>query len=139
MSVRFFQHPDEAANALFDYLMEDPDKLPMKLWRELMMFLRPGRSISFAVSEAAEFIFARKSDLPNGTVKIGAELATTASLHKVNNFADDQGKRGQGIVTALLRHSGQKPPVGQEWAGKEEDPAPKPEYLPLEKETEKET
>lgn len=130
MSLPFYTQPDEAAKVLFDYLIDNPDDIDQDLRKRMLDMLSPGKSISFAVSEAAELIFARKSELPKGAVRIGAIMATTASYHNINNFADDDGKRGRGIASALRRHYGEKAPVGASWPSKEEDPEPKQIFLP---------
>lgn len=130
MAIDFITQPDEAANRLFRFVVDNPTEFPADMREHILEHLAPGKSISFAVSEAAEMIFARKSELSNEVIKLGAVLAMTAAHNKINNFADDDGKRGYAIATALRRHSGEKAPIGVNWPVKEEDPSPKDVYLP---------
>ena len=130
MAIPLITQPDEAATELFRFVTTNPDEFPDDMRETIMRSLEPGKSVSFAVSEGAEMIFARKSELSQDVIKLGATLAQCASYHNINNFGDDNGERGRGIAMALLRHAGQKAPVGQSWPPKEEDPAPKGVYLP---------
>ena len=129
MTVRFFEQPDEAAQELFRYTIQNPDGMPEDVRSQILTMLEPGKSISFAVAEAAELIFARKSDLAKATVRVGAEMAMTAVHHNISDFAADNGNRGKGILTALRRHSGDKAPTGKSWPSKDEDPDPKEIYV----------
>ena len=136
MAYRLITQPDEAATELFNFVMENPSEFPDDMRVEIMRLLRPGGSVAFAVSESAEMIFARKAELSNDVVKLGAILAGCASYNKINNFADDDGERGRGIAAALRRHSKEKAPIGETWPPKEDDPLPKRVYLPEDKQDE---
>jgi hypothetical protein len=129
VSPRFMTQPDEAATALFRFLMENPDAFPPDMREKIVSFLEPGKSISFAVSETAEMIFARQEELSAPVLLLGAELAITASNNRINNFADEGGNRGRGIAEALRRASGEQTPGGMSWPSRDEDPVPKDVYL----------
>jgi hypothetical protein len=130
VSPRFITQPDEAATALFRFVVENPSKFPDDAREELLRLLEPGKSVAFAVSEAAELIYARQEDLDKDVVQLGAELAICASHNHINNFADDGGARGRGITEALRRASGEKTPAGMSWPSKDDDPTPKMMYVP---------
>lgn len=127
---RFIPQPDEAGRELFYFVVNNPKKFPKDMREQLLKNLEPGKSISFAVSEAAEMIYARQEELDDDVILFGAEMAITSSHNRVNNFGDDDGKRGRGIVEALRRASGELPPSGISWPSKKEDPRPKDVYLP---------
>lgn len=130
VNPRFITQPDEAATELFRFVVEHPEKFPDDMREEILKLLEPGKSISFAVSEAAEMIYARQKELDKDVIALGAELAMNASYNRVNNFADDDGKRGKAITEALRRASGEKAPDGVKWPLKDDDPDPKQVYLP---------
>ncbi len=125
MALDFITQPDEAATLLFRDITANPSDYPDDIREKILSYLEPGKSVAFAVSEAAEMIFARKSDLPKRLIAVGATLATTAAYNRINNFADDNGKRGQKIASALRRHSGERAPDGLSWPDKDDDPQPK--------------
>jgi hypothetical protein len=127
---RFFTQPDEAATEVFRFVVANPDKFPDDVREEILKLLEPGKSVAFAVSETAELIFARQKDLDKDVIKLGAELAMCAAHNRINNFADEEGKRGRSIAEALRRASGEKAPPGISWPPKEEDPSPKDVYVP---------
>lgn len=129
-SPRFITQPDEAAKLLFHYVVENPKDFPDDMREKILAYLEPGKSVSFAVSEAAEMIFARKSELSKEAIHLGAELAICAAHNRINGFGDDDGKRGRNIAEALRRHSGEKAPPGMSWPAKEDDPLPRDVYLP---------
>jgi hypothetical protein len=93
VSPRFITQPDEAATELFRFVIANPDAFPEDMREKILSNLEPGKSVSFAVSEAAEMIFARQSELKKPAILIGAEMAITASTHRINNFGDDN-RRG---------------------------------------------
>lgn len=130
MSVPNYTQADEAAGALFDYAVNNPDNMPEELRVETLNSLKPHQSLSFAVSEFAERVFALGTKLPKGVVAMGAACANVAAFHRINNFADDDGKRGRGIAAALHRRYGTPAMPGTRWPAKEEDPSPKQAYLP---------
>lgn len=119
----FYQDPRQAARALYEYLLLNPDEIDEPSRLQLLGLLGPGTSIAQAIADAAEIFFARKSDFPKAAAKVGAMLASTATYHNINNFAADGGKRGNAISAALRRHGGEKAPVGTSWPAKEDDPA----------------
>ena len=130
VNPRFITQPDEAAKELFHFVVANPEKFPEDMRATILEYLEPGKSVSFAVSEAAEMIFARMKELDKDVILLGAELAMTSAHNRVNNFADDNGKRGRAIAEALRRASGEKAPSGMSWPAKDEDPKPKDLYLP---------
>lgn len=129
-SPRLITQPDEAATELFRFVVANPDEFPEDVREKILDLLEPGKSISFAVSESAELIYARQKELSKKVISLGAQMAVTASYNRINNFADDNGKRGAAITSALRRASGEKAPVGMSWPDKEQDPEPKVTYLP---------
>jgi hypothetical protein len=111
-------------------VVANPDEFPEDVRGEILSLLEPGKSVSFAVSEAAEIIYARQKDLSKKVIALGAELAICASHNRINNFADENGARGRGIMEALRRATGEKTPAGMSWPSKDEDPQPKEVYVP---------
>jgi hypothetical protein len=129
-SPRFITQPDEAATVLFRFVVDNPKSFPEDMREHILRLLEPGRSPSFAVSESAEMIYARQKELSREVLMLGAEMAITASHLRINNFADEGGKRGRDIAEALRKASGEKAPAGMSWISKEEMPEPKNVYLP---------
>lgn len=130
VSPRFIPNSEEAAKVLFHFVVENPDEFPEDVRAQILTLLEPGKSPSFAVSEGAEIIYARRGEMSEKALLLGAELAITASNLRINNFADDDGRRGRNIAEALRKASGEKAPAGISWISKDELPEPKNVYLP---------
>lgn len=133
MAQALITQPHDAARVLFRDLVENTGDYPKDIKEMILNYLDPGKSMSFAVSEFAEIVYARKSELSKRVVALGASMAMCASHNQINGFADNDGARGRGIVEALRRHSGEKAPEGHEWATKDLDPPVKDRYLAVEK------
>lgn len=130
MAIEFIANPKDVASLIYHYLLDHPDAFPPDVRDWIVGFMEPETSLTFGVAETAEVIFARKNELLLEEVILGATVATNANYHKLNNFADDFGNRGDGIYKALMRVAGEPPPEGTEWPPEEEDPMPKDIYLP---------
>jgi hypothetical protein len=130
MAIQFIANPKDAADLIYHYLMDNPLAFTPDVREWVIGFLAPQMSLTYGVAETAEVIYARMSELTQEDLELGASVASCASYQKLNNFADDDGVRGEGIYQALMREAGAAPPEGGSWPLPEEDPMPKDVYLP---------
>lgn len=130
MEIVFLPNPKDTANLIYHYLLDNPNAFPPDVRAWIVSFMEPTQSLTFGVAETAEVIYARMGELVQEEIELGASVASTASYQNLNNFADDGGKRGEGIYQALMREAGAEPPEGATWPPPEEDPMPKDIYLP---------
>jgi hypothetical protein len=79
------------------------------------------------IVNSAELLYAARDELePDGLTLVGQLFYAVSfnAWHGVN--ADERAPR---IIRAMRRELGETPPIG-EFAPREEDPAPKPEFVP---------
>ena len=122
--VEFFADPKKMADMIYNYIMDNPKAFPGDVRAWIQKFMAPTVSLTYGVAETGEVLYARYPDLKQKELEFAATVAGTAAYQELNNFADDDGKRGEGIYKALLREAGVPPPPGEEW------PMPKDIYLP---------
>jgi hypothetical protein len=99
-------------------------------WRDLpahlqarFRALRSSPSPVDQISGLGEFIYANRKQMPDEFVEVGAALIAYANVNAWHEL--QQNQRGDRIVQALRRDSGEAPPAGMEWPDAETDPRPR--------------
>jgi hypothetical protein len=122
-----FTDPGIAWNAVCDFAL-GPDfaGLDAETKTAIADFLK-GDSISFCVSNTAEWMYARRATVPTSAKILGASCAA----YCVQNLGVDNvsGDRGVGIMQALRRESGEAAPTGLSWPASSADPEPREAFV----------
>jgi hypothetical protein len=126
---------EEGAARIIDFLLDRPDPLPTDVRDQLREFVKPanavtGTSISFTIAYAVELANAShktRGDIPGSFLEIVAGCAAYCLRHSIDNLA---GPRGDGIMQALRRDSGEETSPGLAWPDPEDDPDPWARFVP---------
>lgn len=130
MDFTHYSDPNESAQAVQAFLRsKDGRALPKDVQDRAWGFLAPGGSISFAVANFVELIYARRADVSPIALALAASVGSYCQLYNVDGLG---GERGAGVLSALRRDSGEKMPNGRVWAPESDDPKPRHEFVKAE-------
>lgn len=127
MEFTHYSDPNESVAAVQSFLRsKDGRALPKDVEGQAWGFLKPGGSVSFAVSNFVELIYARRADVSPIALALAASVGTYCQLYSVDSLG---GERGAAVLSALRRDSGEKMPNGRVWAPESDDPPARREFI----------
>jgi hypothetical protein len=126
MAFTSFDGVSDAARAVQDYLMDHGPDVPEELRTKLRSLVGPTTSPVDTVVRGSELIYARKDDLPDGLLELGAGLALVAQQYNFHGMAEDN--RGNKLALAFLRDAKVSAPTGITYPKKDDDPEVKDEF-----------
>lgn len=120
MTYKPYANADEAFTSIKDFMASDESKavssgVKAKVKSILAKATKPNGSVPYTVADFVEYIYATKQGVPEPLFAIAAQAAKFCSNHGVQAVT---GKRGEGMIKAMRRRSGEP----GKWPDASDDP-----------------